>query len=921
MRKLLFFSIVLLHLQVYAQLETANWYFGQFLGLNFLDNQVTPLSDGQIYTGEGCATISDSEGNLLFYTDGSKVYNRRHQLMLNGVGLYGDSSSTQSAIIIPFPGDTTKYIIFTVSADDSASPTYTTNRGFNYYFVDMTLDNGYGGVIIPDQNKLLDISSEKVAAVKHINRKDYWVVTHFGGKFYAYLINETGVVNQPVVSEIGPYIDPRTYPVNSRGYLSLSPNGKKLAIAHLSHLNYDLIPFHNLPSIDQLIPTNGLYSNSYPGYLALYDFNKATGRVTNEVVLDTTGSPYGVQFSPNSKVLYASVDYHSIDTTTNVGTWIRGELNQYNLNVEANQIAGTKRTLRTYTTLDTSSQIFTARGALQLALNQRIYYSRSDKTFLSHIKDPNNVLNPQFEEVGVAFPLGNWNFHTNYGLPPFISSSFETDILLNGSDIKTFCLGQSIQFQFTNADEVTILGYQWELGDGNISTLASPVHIYTQPGVYTIQLKINSLEYGELIYEIHLTVYPSIDLTPAVLEACDADLDGRVTFDLNDAQSQLSEVSGLIYNYYPTITDAENETNELTNLYPSNRTSETIYVRVSNAIGCYDISTIQLNHLQGSHHQLESKIICTEGSELSIRLNDYNAWVRTQLPDLTIADIKFYTNLNDANTETNAIQFVQIHNEPITIYAVIEQIEQSCKDLVQFQLIPSFIPEYELSDLFKCKEETRTVTAPAGYTYQWEGLTGQDALQDATQQQIMIQNAGQYQLKLTNEYGCNRIIQFQVNDYDPIEIIEVKVTRENEITVIANGTNLQYSLDGVIWTNENVFVNVPTGVYNVYIKSENGCVVGSDDVVIFKITNFLSPNQDLINDKWRIPGLERYDNVHVEIYNRYGKKLVDKTMHFENEIWDGRYQNKQQPSDSYWYILKIPGNLTYTGSLLLKNKL
>jgi hypothetical protein len=36
---------------------------------------------------EGCATISNSSGQLLFYTDGITVYNRNHQVMPNGTGL------------------------------------------------------------------------------------------------------------------------------------------------------------------------------------------------------------------------------------------------------------------------------------------------------------------------------------------------------------------------------------------------------------------------------------------------------------------------------------------------------------------------------------------------------------------------------------------------------------------------------------------------------------------------------------------------------------------------------------------------------------------------------------------------------------------------------------------------------------------
>ena len=51
------------------------------------------LKDGALNTFEGVASISDYKGNLLFYTDGQKVWNSKHEIMPNGDGLMGDSSA------------------------------------------------------------------------------------------------------------------------------------------------------------------------------------------------------------------------------------------------------------------------------------------------------------------------------------------------------------------------------------------------------------------------------------------------------------------------------------------------------------------------------------------------------------------------------------------------------------------------------------------------------------------------------------------------------------------------------------------------------------------------------------------------------------------------------------------------------------
>ena len=125
---------------LYAQKEANTWYFGRYLGLDFNSGTAVPLNDGQLTTTEGVATISSSTtGNLLFYTDGIKIWNRLHTVMPNGNGLFGDPSSSQSAIVIPKIGDTTRYFVFTVDA-------LLGTKGINYSVVNMTLDNGKGDV-------------------------------------------------------------------------------------------------------------------------------------------------------------------------------------------------------------------------------------------------------------------------------------------------------------------------------------------------------------------------------------------------------------------------------------------------------------------------------------------------------------------------------------------------------------------------------------------------------------------------------------------------------------------------------------------------------------------------------------------------------------------------------------------------------
>ncbi len=59
------------------------WYFGKYAGVDFNYEEPLALTDGQINTWEGCASICNKFGEILFYTDGQRVFNKNHQVMPN----------------------------------------------------------------------------------------------------------------------------------------------------------------------------------------------------------------------------------------------------------------------------------------------------------------------------------------------------------------------------------------------------------------------------------------------------------------------------------------------------------------------------------------------------------------------------------------------------------------------------------------------------------------------------------------------------------------------------------------------------------------------------------------------------------------------------------------------------------------------
>ena len=158
----LFLLFSFLPLLVFSQVRTANdWYFGDNAGVKFEYGIPHGVTDGMITGAEGCSTVGDENGNLLFYTVGQYVYNRNHQLMPNGSGLMGNWSATHSSIIVPWPHSDSLFYIFTVDAIENHL-----QNGLRYNVVDMSLDGGLGDIISGEKNILLEGPvCEKLTAV------------------------------------------------------------------------------------------------------------------------------------------------------------------------------------------------------------------------------------------------------------------------------------------------------------------------------------------------------------------------------------------------------------------------------------------------------------------------------------------------------------------------------------------------------------------------------------------------------------------------------------------------------------------------------------------------------------------------------------------------------------------------------------
>ncbi len=434
MNKLLFIFFIFFSFNSFAQHEADHWYFGNYAGLDFSSGKPEPLTDGQLKNYEGCATASDSAGNLLFYTNGVTVWNKQYQIMQNGTGLFGDTSSTQSSIIIPQPGNDSLFYIFTTD-ELSVNTKELITDGLNYSILNIKENDG-NGKIIQKNIHLLDSATEKLTAVRHQNNNDIWIITHEWGnsKYYAWLLTKNGLNTTPVISDIGTPIgnDQRL----SIGYMKASPDGTKIVTAILASSKWEI-----------------------------FDFDTSTGLLSNKIEISLSGLylAYACEFSPDASKLYIC----SADSL------LQADMNAGNENDIQNSL--TKIT-----------KFSSPAGAIQNANNGKIYITSDLSDSLAVINFPDSLPDKCGFEKNAVYLDGR---KSRLGLPNFMQSYFKKSFFY----AENLCFNDTTYFYIydtLNIDSVIWNFDDTNSGQENISREISPEHRFSHYGIFRITLTV-----------------------------------------------------------------------------------------------------------------------------------------------------------------------------------------------------------------------------------------------------------------------------------------------------------------------------------------------------------------------------------------------------------------------------------------------
>jgi hypothetical protein len=310
--------------------------FKDSFSISYVDN--LPIS----YSRTSVTITSEQTGDMLFTSNGFIVLGKDRDTMENGAGLspcyyqeldaeYG-SAISQGTIVLPYPGSSSKYVLFHGPAVYQAPGYYSR---LHMSVLDMNLNNGNGKVISKNQTLIVDnLYLGSLTATRHANGRDWWIIAPrwSSDSYYQLLLTPDGISQLD-----SQHVD--TTVIIDYGAALFSPDGSK-------YLKYD-------PPVDRLV---------------LMDFDRCTGRFSNlqEMFFPVVGPGGGAVFSPNGRWLYVCTDT------------IMYQLDMYAADISASRVV-----------LDTwdgyASPFGSGFGAGQLAPDGKIYFNCPNGENVMHV--------------------------------------------------------------------------------------------------------------------------------------------------------------------------------------------------------------------------------------------------------------------------------------------------------------------------------------------------------------------------------------------------------------------------------------------------------------------------------------------------------------------------------------------------------
>lgn len=838
------------------------WYFGEMAGLDFNTTPPTALVDAnQMSSPEGCATISDQNGQLLFYTNGSTVWNKEHDIMVNGTNIGGDSTAAQSSMILPFNDELTMFYIFTT---EEVWGDFTFNMRMS--IVDMKKDTARGQVMVKNV-PIVECSSERVTA-SGFTGTPYLLAHEYGNNNWrSYQINANGVVG-PLHSAAGEEHLFEEQP-RASGYMRFAPGVNYVAV---------VIPGAN-------------------NYIELLDYDLANGEVSNPRLIDIQEGGdqiYGLEFSNDVARMYV----------TTAGKVIQYDLDSINSENSANDIMATK--------FDGYAAAAASFGAMQTGPDGVIYIALDGVTELATIDNPggddtNASFNPSGADLqGRTSRLGLPNFTQQVNDSPQ-QPSISTDVA---------CAGVETFFSGTGRDS-SIEFYSWDFGDGTvISNLQSPdtSHVYTVDSTYIVTLTLtNRCDTAYVMTDtIEVFTIPEEPLVPTDTALCG----GSVTLsawdvDRNDLNYYWStgDTTRQVTFSSPTIVDVAIISDE-------GCSSDTLTVFIGDGESFVDLgqdrSICQFDTLLLDANdpgpiftwtqdgveigdQRTQQVVATSSGDFTYAvevINDFTGCVYTDTLVVTVLPAPSATQANLINPEcsqANGSFALEIAENGNFSYQVAGPVSAG-----PF----TFDGPGTTPDLTGLSSGSYTATITNSVT----GCTRTEVFQ--------LEDNAAFEMDAVAQNECVRTGDIQINFSRQIPaIVEINVFSQTGTSVFSGTQELRNSTYNVS--------DLDSGTYYVEVRDLNppNCIqtdtvslsVSTECYRTIFVPNAFSPNGNGQNEEWFAFPNEFVDQFQVFVFNRWGDLVYYSNN--KNFRWDGTFEGRYVPQGTYAYRMQFTSSL------------
>ena len=171
---------------------------------------------------------------------------------------------------------------------------------------------------------------------------------------------------------------------------------------------------------------------------------------------------------------------------------------------------------------------------------------------------------------------------------------------------------------------------------------------------------------------------------------------------------------------------------------------------------------------------------------------------------------------------------------------------------------------------------------------------------------------GEHFISVLHPNGCAEIVSFEIDYFEPLSL-SVDLSTPNQATTVVTGGEGPYEIfinedyDNPISSEDGSFDYPITysGIESFSVMDAKGCVQTVSAELTFydiEIPKYFTPNNDGIDDTWKVTNSFAYGDIDVRVFDRYGRLLISMNA---NQVWDGTYKGAPLPNGDYWYVIRL----------------